>query len=36
MPLDFDPPKLVVAIDRATCTRQLIDRSGMFGVNLPM
>ena len=35
MPMDFDPPKLVVVIDRATCTRQLIDRSGMFGVNLP-
>lgn len=35
MPLDFDPPKVVAVIDKATCTRQLIDRSGVFGVNLP-
>jgi flavin reductase (DIM6/NTAB) family NADH-FMN oxidoreductase RutF len=35
MPLDFDPPKLVAVLDKATRTRQLIDRSGVFGVNLP-
>lgn len=35
MPLDFDPPKLVAVIDKATRTRQLIDRSGEFAVNLP-
>ncbi len=35
MPLDFDPPKVVAVIDKATRTRQLIDRSGVFGVNLP-
>jgi flavin reductase (DIM6/NTAB) family NADH-FMN oxidoreductase RutF len=35
MPLDFDPPKVVAVIDKATRTRQLIDGSGVFGVNLP-
>jgi flavin reductase (DIM6/NTAB) family NADH-FMN oxidoreductase RutF len=35
MPLDFDPPKVVAVFDKATRTRQLIDASGIFGVNLP-
>jgi flavin reductase (DIM6/NTAB) family NADH-FMN oxidoreductase RutF len=35
MPLDFDPPKLAAVIDKNTRTRQLIDRSGVFVVNLP-
>ncbi len=35
MPLDFDPPKVVVVIDSKTLTRQLIDASGVFGLQLP-
>ena len=35
MPLDFDPPKVAVVIDKATFTRQLIDASGTFALQLP-
>lgn len=35
MPLDFEPPKVVVVIDRNTLTRQLVDASGEFVVNVP-
>lgn len=32
MPLDFQPPKVAVVIDRNTFTRSLIDASGRFGL----
>lgn len=35
MPLDFDPPKIVVVIDKATHTRTLIAGSGEFAINVP-
>ena len=35
MPLDFDPPKVVVVIDKATLTRELIEASGVFVLNIP-
>lgn len=35
MPLDFDPPKIVVVIDKSTFTRELISASGEFAVNVP-
>ncbi|HNN07281.1 MAG TPA: flavin reductase family protein [Azospira sp.] len=35
MPLDFDPPKVAVVIDKATLTRELIEASGVFALNLP-
>ncbi|MEO5796506.1 MAG: flavin reductase family protein [Rhodoferax sp.] len=35
MPLDFDPPKLMVVIDKATLTRQLVEASGTFALNIP-
>lgn len=35
MPLDFDPPKVAVVIDRATCTRGLVEASGTFALQLP-
>jgi flavin reductase (DIM6/NTAB) family NADH-FMN oxidoreductase RutF len=35
MPLDFDPPKVAVVIDRNTFTRGLIEASGHFVLNLP-
>jgi flavin reductase (DIM6/NTAB) family NADH-FMN oxidoreductase RutF len=35
MPLDFDPPKILVVIDKSTYTRELIDASGEFILNIP-
>jgi flavin reductase (DIM6/NTAB) family NADH-FMN oxidoreductase RutF len=35
MPLDFDPPKVAVVVDRNTFTRGLIERSGEFVLNVP-
>ncbi|WP_425260764.1 flavin reductase family protein [Rubrivivax sp. RP6-9] len=35
MPLDFDPPKVAVVIDKSTCTRGLVEASGAFVLNLP-
>jgi flavin reductase (DIM6/NTAB) family NADH-FMN oxidoreductase RutF len=34
MPLDFSPPKVAVIIDRNTLTRQLVDASGQFALNI--
>ncbi len=35
MPLDFDPPKVVVVIDRETLTRELVGESLEFALNIP-
>lgn len=35
MALDFDPPKVAVVIDTNTFTRQLVDASGEFALNIP-
>jgi len=35
MPLDFVPPKVIVIIDARTLTRQLVDASGEFGLQVP-
>ncbi len=35
MPLDFDPPKVVVVIDRETLTRELVGESREFALNIP-
>lgn len=35
MPLDFDPPKVAVVVDKATLTRQLIDASGVLSLQVP-
>lgn len=35
MPLDFDPPKVAVVIDRNTFTRGLIEASGGFALSVP-
>jgi flavin reductase (DIM6/NTAB) family NADH-FMN oxidoreductase RutF len=35
MPLDFKPPKVIVIIDANTLTRQLVDASGEFGLQIP-
>lgn len=33
--LDFAPPKLTVVLDKATRTRQLVERSGRFVIQVP-
>ncbi|MBV8123197.1 MAG: flavin reductase family protein [Burkholderiaceae bacterium] len=33
--LDFSPPKLTVVLDKATKTRQLVERSGRFVIQVP-
>ena len=35
MPLDFDPPKVAVVLDKSTWTRELVEASGTFALNLP-
>jgi flavin reductase (DIM6/NTAB) family NADH-FMN oxidoreductase RutF len=35
MPLDFVPPKVIVIVDSRTFTRELIDASGEFGLQIP-
>jgi flavin reductase (DIM6/NTAB) family NADH-FMN oxidoreductase RutF len=35
MPLDFDPPKIAIVIDKNTYTRELIEASGSFALNVP-
>ena len=35
MPLDFDPPKVAVVIDKSTLTRRLVEASGEFVLNVP-
>ena len=35
MPLDFDPPKVAVVLDKATFTRELIEACGEFALNVP-
>lgn len=33
--LDFDPPKLTVVLDKITATRVLVERSGLFVIQVP-
>lgn len=35
MPLDFDPSRIAIVIDRNTYTRELIEASGYFAINVP-
>ena len=35
MPLDFDPPKVLLVVDGNTLTRELIAASGEFSLNIP-
>lgn len=36
MPLDFNPAKVAVVIDKNTYTRELVNASGEFGLQFPM
>lgn len=35
MPLDFNPPKVAIVIDKNTYTHELIEASGHFAINVP-
>jgi len=35
MPLDFNPPKVAIVIDKKTYTRELMEASGTFAINVP-
>lgn len=35
MPIDYDPPRLAVVLDRSTFTRSLIDQSGTLALSIP-
>ncbi len=35
MPLDFDPPKIAIVIDKNAYSRELIEASGSFAINVP-
>lgn len=35
MPLDFEPPKVAVVLDKSTWTRQLLEAAGTFVLNVP-
>ena len=35
MPLDFEPPKVAVVLDKATWTRQLLENAGTFVLQVP-
>jgi flavin reductase (DIM6/NTAB) family NADH-FMN oxidoreductase RutF len=33
--LDFTPPKLTVVLDKSTMTRELVEKAGEFGIQVP-
>lgn len=35
MPLDFEPPKIAVVVDKSTLTREFIDASGVLSISVP-
>ena len=35
MPLDFDPPKVLLVVDKNSETRQLLEASGEFALSIP-
>ncbi|KPA88029.1 conserved protein of DIM6/NTAB family [Pseudomonas asplenii] len=35
MPLDFEPPKVAVVLDKSTWTRRLLEASGIFVLHVP-
>ena len=35
MPLDFNPARVAIVIDKSTYTRELMEASGTFAINVP-
>lgn len=36
MPTDYDPPKVVIVLDRTTFTHELVAESGVLGLSIPV
>lgn len=32
MPVEFEPPRVTIVVDKSTWTRELIERNGKFGI----
>ena len=35
MPVDFEPPRIAIVVDKSAWSRELIERSGKFGIVIP-
>lgn len=35
MPVEFDPPRVAIVVDKTAWSRELIERSGQFGIVIP-
>ncbi|MAK55106.1 MAG: hypothetical protein CML17_04585 [Pusillimonas sp.] len=35
MPVEFEPPRIAIVIDKTTFTRELVEKSGVFGICIP-
>ncbi|EHK0946090.1 flavin reductase family protein [Citrobacter farmeri] len=35
MPVEFEPPRLAIVVDKTAWSRELIERSGLFGIIIP-
>ena len=35
MPVEFEPPRVAIVVDKSTWTRELIERNGIFGIVIP-
>jgi flavin reductase (DIM6/NTAB) family NADH-FMN oxidoreductase RutF len=35
MPVEFDPPRIAIVVDKSAWSRELIEHSGMFGIVVP-
>lgn len=35
MPVEFEPPRIAIVVDKTAWSRELIERSGMFGIVIP-
>ncbi|XTZ40403.1 flavin reductase family protein [Salmonella enterica] len=35
MPVEFNPPRIAIVVDKSAWSRELIERSGMFGIVIP-
>lgn len=35
MPVEFEPPRVAIVVDKSTWTRELIERNGKFGIVIP-
>ncbi|EHM47700.1 MAG: flavin reductase family protein [Yokenella regensburgei] len=35
MPVEFEPPRIAIVVDKSTWSRELIERTGKFGIVIP-